>query len=179
MPAARGRYLGGGKFVRMKADGPLSAAVVPLDSVAAVAASVATAPGPWNELEQARWLRRAPENVANETAAELLDVILLGQAPARPDRRHAADWVLRAGSSRAVGAIGALPQLASVYLTAHTNPESSSGLVEVDQMARACGIQPAELPATLVRLAATGLLGAWQACPDSGDLQWTLARGTR
>lgn len=41
MPAARGRYPGGRKFVRMKADGPLSAAVVPLDSVAALAAPVA------------------------------------------------------------------------------------------------------------------------------------------
>lgn len=137
------------------------------------------APDPWRELEQARWLRRAPGNAANEIAAELLDVTLLGQAPARPDRRHAADWALRAGSSYAAGAVGALPQLASVYLAAHTDPESSSGLGELDQIARACGTQPAELPATLDRLAATGLLGSWQACPDSGDLQWTLARGTR
>lgn len=136
------------------------------------------ASNPWRELAQARWLLRTPGNVANEIAAELLDVTVLGQAPARPDRRHAADWALRVGSSYAVGAIGALPQLASVYLAAHTDPESSSGLGELDQMVRACGTQPAELPATLDRLAATGLLGSWQACPDSGDLQWTLACGT-
>ncbi|MEU7305382.1 hypothetical protein [Streptomyces sp. NPDC007206] len=137
-----------------------------------------TTPDPWRELEQARWLRTVPGNAANEIAAELLDVTVLGQAPARPDRRHAADWALRAGSSCAAGAIGALPQLASVYLTAHTDPESSSGLGELDQMARACGTQPAELPAILDRLVATGLLGSWQACPASGDLQWTLVRGT-
>ncbi|MFF4693090.1 hypothetical protein [Streptomyces sp. NPDC001307] len=137
-----------------------------------------TTSDPWRELEQARWLRTTSGNAANEIAAELLDVTLLGQAPARPDRRHAADWALRAGSSCAAGAIGALPQLASLYLAAHTDPESSSGLGELDQMARACGTQPAKLPATLDRLAATGLLGSWQACPDSGDLQWTLVRGT-
>ncbi|MFI0234934.1 hypothetical protein [Streptomyces sp. NPDC017086] len=132
----------------------------------------------WRELEQARWLRTAPGDAANEIAAELLDVTVLGQAPSRPDRRHAADWALRASSSSAAGAIGALPQLASVYLAAHTDPESSSGLGELDQMARACGTQPAKLPATLDRLAATGMLESWQACPDSGDLQWTLARGS-
>jgi hypothetical protein len=137
-----------------------------------------TASDPWRELEQAQWLRTAPGNAANEVAAELLDVTVLDQAPARPDRRRAADWALRAGSSCAAGAIGALPQLASVYLATHTDPESCSGLGELDQMARACGAQPAELLATLDRLAATGLLGSWQACSYSGDLQWILARGT-
>jgi len=133
------------------------------------------ASGPWRELEHARWLRPGPGNAPNEFAAELLDVTLLGQAPARPDRRHAADWALRAGSA---AAIGPLPRLASVYLAVHTDPESGSGLGELDQMARACGARPAELASTLDHLEATGLLGSWQACPDSGDLQWTLARGT-
>jgi len=41
MPAAHGGHPGGRKLVRMKADGPLSAAVVPLDPVAALAAPVA------------------------------------------------------------------------------------------------------------------------------------------
>ncbi|CAM5552536.1 hypothetical protein SCHAM137S_06582 [Streptomyces chartreusis] len=134
--------------------------------------------GPWCELEHARWLRTAPRNTANKINAELLDVTLLSQAPARPDRMHAADWALRAVSSSTTGAIGPLAQLASVYLAAHTDPESSTGLGELDQMARACGTQPAELPSTLDQLAATGLLESWQVCPDSGDLQWTLASGT-
>jgi hypothetical protein len=137
-----------------------------------------TTSGPWHELEHARWLRPAPGNAANEITAELLDVTLLSQAPAGPDRRRAADWALRAGSSSEVGAIEPLPRLAGVYLAAHTYPESGSGLGELDRMARACGAQPAELLSTLDQLAATGLLGSWQACPDSGDLQWTLARGT-
>ncbi|MCX5063817.1 hypothetical protein OOK12_43970 [Streptomyces sp. NBC_00452] len=137
-----------------------------------------SASDPWRELEHARWLRMAPGGAANEIAAELLDVTLLGQAPARPDRRRSADWALRATSSSAARVIGPLPRLASVYLAAHTDPESGTGLGDLEQMARACGTRPAELPGTLDQLAATGLLGSWQACPDSGDLQWTLASGT-
>ncbi|MET9462153.1 hypothetical protein ABZY05_45300 [Streptomyces canus] len=137
-----------------------------------------TAESPWHELEHARWLRTAPGGAANEIIAELLDLTLLGQAPARPDRRRSADWALRAGSSSAVRAIGPLRQLASVYLAAHADPESGTGLGDLGQMARACGIQPAELASTLDQLARTGLLESWQACPDSGDLRWTLARGT-
>ncbi|MFE2424399.1 hypothetical protein [Streptomyces hokutonensis] len=137
-----------------------------------------TTSDPWHELEHARWLRPAPGNAANETTAELLDVTLLSQAPAGPDRRRAADWALRAGSSSATGAAEPLPRLAGVYLAAHTDLESGSGLGELDRMARACGAQPAELTSTLDQLAATGLLGTWQVCPDSGDLQWIFARGT-
>ena len=137
-----------------------------------------TAEGPWRELEHARWLRTTPGGAANEIAAELLDLTLLGQAPARPDRRRAADWALRASSSSAVRAIGPLPRLASVYLAANTDPESGTGLGDLEQMARACGTRPVELASPLDQLARTGLLGSWQVCPDSGDLQWTLARGT-
>ena len=136
-----------------------------------------TTSDPWHELEHARWLRPTHGNAANEITAELLDVTLLSQAPAGPDRRRAADWALRASSSSETGTIEPLPRLAGVYLAAHTDPESGSGLGELDQMARACGVRPAELLSTLERLAATGLLGSWQDCPDSGDLQWTLVRG--
>ncbi|MFF8996226.1 hypothetical protein ACF09H_41165 [Streptomyces sp. NPDC014983] len=133
-----------------------------------------TIQGPWGELEHARWLRTVSPNGANEVVAELLDAAVLGQAPARPDRLRAADWALRAGSA---GALGPLLQLANVYLAAHTDPETGSGLSELDQMARACGAPLAELPTVLDQLAATGLLGPWQACRDSGDLHWTLAHG--
>lgn len=134
-------------------------------------------PDPWRELEHARWLRIIPATAANEVVAELLDAALLGQAPARPDRMRAADWALRAGSSPTAGATGPLPQLASAYLAAHADPQTGSGLSELDQMARACGVPLAQLPTLLDQLAATGLLTLWQACPDSGDLHWTLARG--
>jgi hypothetical protein len=132
---------------------------------------------PWRELEHARWLRIIPANAANEVVAELLDAALLGQAPARPDRMRAADWALRASSSSTAGTLGPLPQLASAYLAAHTDPQAGSGLSELDQMARACGIPLAQLPVLLDQLAAAGLLRSWQACPDSGDLHWIFARG--
>lgn len=132
---------------------------------------------PWRELEHARWLRIIPATAANEVVAELLDAALLGQVPARPDRMRAADWALRAGSSPTAGATGPLPRLASAYLAAHADPQTGSGVSELDQMARACGVPPAELPALLDQLAETGLLRSWQACPDSGDLHWTLAHG--
>lgn len=133
--------------------------------------------GPWRELEHARWLRIVPANAANEAVAELLDAALLGQAPARPDRMQAADWALRASSSSTAGATGPLLRLASVYLAAHADPEAGSGLSKFDQMAHACGVPLVELPTLLDQLAATGLLRSWQACPDSGDLHWTLAYG--
>lgn len=139
---------------------------------------LSTTEGPWVELEHARWLRTAPQSAANEISVELLDATLLGQAPARPDRRQAADWALRAGSSPAARVGGPLPRLASVYLAAHTDPGSGTGLGEFDQMGRACGLQPPQLPSALDQLMATGLLEAWRVCPDSGDLQWTVASGT-
>ncbi|MEV3971292.1 hypothetical protein AB0K68_24585 [Streptomyces sp. NPDC050698] len=69
---------------------------------------------------------------------------------------------------------GPLLQLASLYLTAHADPDTDTGLTGLDQMARACGIQPAALPNTLDQLAVTGLLKSWQTCRDWGDLYWTL-----
>ncbi|MGJ5831987.1 hypothetical protein [Streptomyces ossamyceticus] len=131
-------------------------------------------PRPWQELEQARWLRRTPERADDEVAAVLLDAVVLGQAPARRDRRHAADWALRASSPSRVGALGPLPQLMSVYLTAHSRPETGQGLIEADRTAYECGIQPAELPPVLEQLAAAGLLNAWRITADTEDLRWIL-----
>ncbi|MFE1947092.1 hypothetical protein [Streptomyces massasporeus] len=129
----------------------------------------------WRELEQARWLRIGPASVANEVEAELLDAALLSQAPARPDRTQAADWALRVAGSSTVGtAAGPLLQLASLYLTAHADPDSGTGLTGLDQMARACGAPPADMPDALDQLAGTGLLQCWQTCRDWGDLCWTL-----
>ncbi|MGC5040035.1 hypothetical protein ACPXCS_32230 [Streptomyces sp. DT190] len=132
-------------------------------------------PDPWHELEHARWLRIRPATAANEAGADLLDAALLSQAPARPDRTQAADWALRVASPSTSGATaGPLLQLASLYLAAHTDPKTGTGLTGLDQMARACGIQPADLPNTLDRLSVTGLLKSWQTCREWGDLYWTL-----
>jgi hypothetical protein len=132
-------------------------------------------PDLWCELEHARWLRISPASAANEVGAELLDAALLSQAPARPDRAQAADWALRVASRSTAGVTaGSLLQVASLYLTAHADPDTGTGLTGLDQMARAFGIQSADLPNTLDQLAVTGLLKSWQSCRDWGDLYWTL-----
>ncbi|MGW0955341.1 hypothetical protein ACWDAO_07750 [Streptomyces sp. NPDC001212] len=130
-----------------------------------------TTPGLWRELDHARWLYPLPESTANEIVVALLDATLLGQAPARPDRMRAADWALRASTA---GATGPVPRLAYLYLAAHTDPEVGSGLCELDQIARACGISPSALPNTLSQLASTGLLKTGRVRPDSEDLHWIL-----
>ncbi|MFJ2607978.1 hypothetical protein ACIO13_23835 [Streptomyces sp. NPDC087425] len=131
-------------------------------------------PEPLGELARARWLRPFPPKAANEIAAELLDATLLGQAPARPDRLHAAHWALGASRSSSAGLLGPQQQLVTLHLAAHTVPGAGGGLCELEQMARACGTPPAELPGILAQLAVTGLVTSWRACPDSGDLLWSL-----
>ncbi len=133
-------------------------------------------PDPWRDLEHARWLRIGAGRAANEFVAELLDAALLSQAPAGPDRTQAADWALRATTASTAGAtVGPQLQLASLYLTANADPDTGTGLAEPGQMARACGTHPARLPNTLDQLTVTGLLTSWYACPNWGDLHWTLA----
>ncbi|MFH9008986.1 hypothetical protein ACH4E5_37835 [Streptomyces afghaniensis] len=132
-------------------------------------------PDLWRELEHARWLRISLASAVNEIRADLLDAALLSQTPARPDRTQAADWALRiAGPSAAGATAGPLLQLASLYLTAHADPNTGAGMTGLDQMARACGTQPADLPNTLDQLVVAGLLISWQICRDWGDLYWTL-----
>ncbi|MER5346187.1 hypothetical protein ABT030_39025 [Streptomyces mirabilis] len=131
---------------------------------------------PWQELERARWLSRIPETPEVDTAtvaARLFDAALLTQSPARPDRRRAADWALRAARPARVAAGGPLPQLAAVCLAAYTPPGAGNGLTEVDRMARDCGLDPFALPDVLDQLATAGLLASWNVCPDSGELRWT------
>ncbi|KFG71699.1 hypothetical protein FM21_33665 [Streptomyces mutabilis] len=134
---------------------------------------LADSPASWRELEHARWLRTASP-AANAVVAELLDATLLSQAPARPDRLQAADWALRVGRPARAGAIGSLTQLASVYLAAHSAPETGHGLCEYDRMTHDCAIDHTDLPDVLDQLAGAGLFASWQVCPDSGDLQWTM-----
>ncbi|MFJ3658826.1 hypothetical protein ACIPPR_36665 [Streptomyces nigra] len=136
-------------------------------------------PDVWDELERARWLRVMPASEAGESVAELLDATLLGQAPARDDRRHAADWALRVSCLSRGGAVGPLSRLASVYLAAHATHEAGSGWSPLEQMARTSGVEPSELPCVLDQLAKKGLLASWRVCPESYDLHWTLAGKSR
>ncbi|MFF9378218.1 hypothetical protein ACF1BB_27305 [Streptomyces griseoluteus] len=131
------------------------------------------APELWHDLEQVHWLRTSLTSTRNEIIAELVDPGLLGQAPARPDRRRAADWALRAGRPSKTGQAGGLQQLASIYIAAHTDARGE-GLAEPDRLARACGLRISELSCLLDLLMATGVLGAWRACPYTEDLHWTL-----
>ncbi|WP_119581875.1 hypothetical protein [Streptomyces europaeiscabiei] len=131
-------------------------------------------PTPWQELEQARWLRRIPDHATDKVAAVLLDAALLGQAPTRTDRCHAADWALRASCRGQAGALGPLPQVVRVYLAAHSLSETGHGLNEADRTAHECGIQPEELPHVLQQMTAAGLLNAWRISADTEDLHWVL-----
>ncbi|MGW5768669.1 hypothetical protein ACWEVY_05925 [Streptomyces longwoodensis] len=131
------------------------------------------APGLWQDLEQTHWLHTSPTSTRSEIIATLFDPGLLGQAPARPDRRRAADWALRAGRLRKAEQAGELQQLARVYLVAHTDT-GGRGLAEPDRMAQACGLQPEELHSLLDQLTATRVLRSWRHCPYTGDLHWNF-----
>ncbi|MFF3412136.1 hypothetical protein ACFYW8_39510 [Streptomyces sp. NPDC002742] len=128
---------------------------------------------PWRDLERAHWLHNATPNASRQITARLLDTSLLGQEPARPDRRRAADWALRAGSPSRTGVGGPLQQLIVTCLAAHTDT-SGNGWSEPGRMARGCGLSPGQLPYLLDQLTAAGMLAAWWGCPYTEDLHWTL-----
>ncbi|MFJ5179302.1 hypothetical protein ACIP68_36320 [Streptomyces griseoviridis] len=126
------------------------------------------------ELERARWLSVVNGRGAAGVAAELRDATLLAQAPARPDRRRAADWALRTGCPSRIGAAEPL-RLTGVYLAAHSDPSSSEGRSECDRIIRDCGLRGEGFHGALTRLTAKGLIEGWRICPNSGDVHWTLA----
>ncbi|MET9566278.1 hypothetical protein [Streptomyces tauricus] len=132
-------------------------------------------PDLWHELEQAGWLYVSPASCASEITAELLDVTLLDQAPARPDRAQAADWALRiACLASAQARVGPLLRLTALSLTAHTAPGTGAGKADLDQLARACGTPSTQLPDLFDQLVSTKILASWQTCHDMGDLTWHL-----
>ncbi|WP_406434677.1 hypothetical protein OHA59_47310 [Streptomyces sp. NBC_01589] len=108
---------------------------------------------PWDELEDARWLHRLPhptEQTGHRTAAaQLLDVTVLTQEPARHDRHRAADWALRAVSQPRLRALPASDRLTSLVLTAHRSPGSCRTSMEADHLTRTCGLDQNTLTATL------------------------------
>jgi len=128
-------------------------------------------PLPWSELEQAWWLQRTPPtpgSVGRTVVAQILDDVLFAQRPARPDRRRAADWALRATK----GGDDPPLRLTALYLAAHTDSSTGRGRAEMDRTERECGLTPAALFPVLDRLA-TSLI-SWSVALASGDLYWEL-----
>ncbi|WLQ43950.1 hypothetical protein P8A22_30975 [Streptomyces laculatispora] len=132
-------------------------------------------PLPWTELEQARWLHRtpaAPSSTGRMVVAQILDDVLLAQRPARPDRRSAADWALRATKGGCTGTDDPPLRLTSLCLATHTDPSTGRGLTEMDRIERECGLAPSTLLPVLDRLATS--LTSWSVTLASGDLHWEL-----
>jgi len=138
-------------------------------------------PLPWSELEQSRCLRRAPaapDSVDSGMAAQILDSGLFAQHPARPDRRRAADWALRMARGGCASADDPALRLTALCLVAHTDSVVGRGCVEVDRIARECGLVPEALFPVFDRLEA--LLASWSVALDTGDLHWELlSKGER
>ncbi|MFF2993586.1 hypothetical protein ACFVTC_03280 [Streptomyces sp. NPDC057950] len=130
-------------------------------------------PLPWSELEQARWLRRTstiPGSASRVVVAQILDEMQF--APARPDRRRAADWALRMAKGGCARTDDTLVRLTSLCLAAHTDRSAGRGCAETDRIARECGLVPAALYPVLDRMAAS--LASWSVALASGDLRWEL-----
>lgn len=134
-------------------------------------------PAPWSELEQARWLYRTPTSLdvaVRVVVAQILDGGLFAQRPARPDRRSAADWALRAARDGCVGAGDPPLRLFALCLAAHAESSAGRGCTEMDRIARECGLAPAALFPVLDQLAAFGPLASWNVTLASGNLYWEL-----
>lgn len=137
---------------------------------------LAPATDSWRELHQARWLQTtlpASRSNTGTVAAQLLDVGLLTQCPARPDRLDAADWALRA-ACRVRTSCGPLPRLVTLCLTAHAAPDGNDGTAELERLARECGLATPEFTDALDQLMVTGGIDSWKVHSLSGDLHWTL-----
>ncbi|MFJ7949570.1 hypothetical protein ACIQ6K_39210 [Streptomyces sp. NPDC096354] len=130
----------------------------------------------WDELEDARWLRRLPhptEQTEQRTAAaQLLDATVLTQEPARRDRHRAADLALRAVSRPRLRALPTADRLTALVLTAHRSPGTGRTSMEADRLTRTCGLDQNMLTATLDRLVSVNAVGAWTFEPVTDDVSW-------
>ncbi|GGV60681.1 hypothetical protein [Streptomyces massasporeus] len=125
----------------------------------------------WRELNETGLLRTRHSD-HRAMAVQMLDVGLLTQYPARPDRLRAADWALRAAcSARTSNPLLRLATLSLVVRTAHT---SDHGVSEAEQVARECGVPATALPSLLEQLVAAKVLMTWQAALDTEEVSWRL-----
>ncbi|MFF7233025.1 hypothetical protein [Streptomyces sioyaensis] len=132
---------------------------------------------PWQELEQARWLRRLPTTPLSGrpgVAAQLLDATILTQAPGLRDRARAADWALRATSQAALRGQQAPARLVTLTLHAHVSPGDVGGVLEADRLAHVCAMTSSTLYAVLNSIAAAGALASWAHDPATEDITWSL-----
>ncbi|WP_406373910.1 hypothetical protein OH781_40845 [Streptomyces sp. NBC_01550] len=131
---------------------------------------------PWDELEDARWLRRLPhptKQTGHRTAAaQLLDATVLTQEPARHDRHQAADWALRAASRPRLRALPAADRLTALVLTAHHSPDAGRTSMEAEHLTRTCRLDQNTLTATLDRLVTANIIRAWMLEPVTEDVSW-------
>lgn len=113
-----------------------------------------------------------PGSTDRTVVAQILDDVLFAQRPARPDRRSAADWALRAAKGGCAGARDPVLRLTVLCLAAHTDSSTGRGRAEMDRIERECGLAPAALFPALDRFAAS--LTSWSVALASGDLCWEL-----
>ncbi|MFB7335241.1 hypothetical protein ACFC00_26920 [Streptomyces adustus] len=131
----------------------------------------------FRELERSQWLSVVSGPGPAGTAVDLRDALLLGQPPARPDRRRAADWALRRACPVRMRAAEPRLQLLGVCLAAHSDPSSGDGQRESERLLRECGMPDQELAGALARLTDSRVLEGWRICPESGDAHWTFTLG--
>lgn len=134
---------------------------------------------PFDELHGVRWLHTlAPSQLGSEGfTAQLLDVGLRTQAPARGDRARAADWSLRTCRVKALHQLGPLPRLLALALAAHSPAGASEEESSADQahLARMCGLGPQSLLRTLGLLVDTHFLESWAHDLTYEEVRWKLA----
>ncbi|MET8190366.1 hypothetical protein [Streptomyces sp. NPDC005078] len=131
---------------------------------------------PWDELENARWLRRLPHPTEQTghrtTVAQLLDATVLTQEPAQHDRHRAADWALRTVSQPRLRTLPPADRLTALVLAAHHSPGAGRTSMEADRLTRTCGLDQNTLTATLDRLVSLNAVGAWTFEPVTEDVSW-------
>ncbi|MET9450479.1 hypothetical protein [Streptomyces cinerochromogenes] len=105
----------------------------------------------------------------------MVDVALLTQHPARPDRVQAADWALRT-ACRARPGSDPLSMLVTLCLASHCSSGEHSGIAEAEQLTRECGTSLHALHNALEHLKRTHVLKYWGADQVPDDLRWTLTQ---
>ncbi|MFF7356367.1 hypothetical protein ACFZA1_27530 [Streptomyces filipinensis] len=128
----------------------------------------------WHELTQAEWLRPLAFG-KRAVEVRMVDIALLAQHPARPDRLQAADWALRT-ACRARPGSDSLSMLVTLCLASHCPPGEHGGTAEAEHITRECGISLHALHGTLDHLRRTHVLKDWGEDQVPDDLRWTLTQ---